>query len=572
MKISLKIKAVLVVLIFAVILSASIVLISYNTYRSSFMEHYKSRALSIAKSTATSVDERQVKMISDEVLSVYSQICTESGVPDFDSFSEDDWEEYYLRFEYITETSEYNELLELLSALREDNNVVSLYIGYTDIDTMKDLYLVDASEEGDACAVGHCDAAPEEFIEKMKQGDYDFQPFITNYEEYGWLCSAQVPIRDDDGEVIAQALVDISMNDIMAQGRRFLYTLALITVIMALVMVLLVLYSVNRTMLKPINKLSAAASLFVAGKKENLHPEDSEISRLEIKTGDEIEKLSDSIKQMEKDLNTYITDLTNITAEKERIGAELDVATHIQSSMLPCIFPAFPEREEFDIYASMTPAKEVGGDFYDFFMVDNRHLAIVMADVSGKGVPAALFMVIAKTLIKDHSQPDKDLGEVFTKVNNLLCESNSEGLFVTAFEGVLDLVTGEFNFVNAGHEPPYIYRQAEGFNEYKVRPGFVLAGMEGMKYRTGSITLDEGDKIFLYTDGVTEATDTREMLYGHDRLNNVLNVNYEYTPQRILDAVKTDIDNFVGYADQFDDITMLCLEYKKSMSNTEVCR
>ncbi len=258
--------------------------------------------------------------------------------------------------------------------------------------------------------------------------------------------------------------------------------------------------------------------------------------------------------------------------EKERIGTELNVATHIQSSMLPCIFPAFPEKKEFDIYASMTPAKEVGGDFYDFFMVDNRHLAIVMADVSGKRVPAALFMVIAITLIKDHSQPDKDLGEVFTKVNNLLCESNSEGLFVTAFEGVLDLVTGEFNFVNAGHGPPYIYKPAEGFNEYKVRPGFVLAGMEGMKYRTGSITLDEGDKIFLYTDGVTEATDTRETLYGHDRFNNVLNNNYEYTPQRILDAVKTDIDNFVGYADQFDDITMLCLEYKKSMSNTEVRR
>ncbi|MCH5210859.1 MAG: SpoIIE family protein phosphatase [Oscillospiraceae bacterium] len=536
------------------------------------MDHYKSLAQSIAKSTATSVDKRQVKMISDEVLSVYSQICGGGDVPDFDLFSDSDWEEYYSHFEYITETPEYNEILRLLSALREDNNVVSLYIGHTDIDTMKDLYLVDASVEGDACAVGHCDDTPEEFVEKMKRGDYDFQSFITNYEEYGWLCSAQVPIRDDNGEVIGQALVDISMNDIMAQGRRFLYTLTLITLIMALVMVLLVLYSVNRAMLNPINKLSAAASLFVAGKKENLHPEDSEIAKLQIKTGDEIEKLAGSIKQMEKDLNTYITDLTNITAEKERIGAELDVATHIQSSILPCVFPAFPERNEFDIYASMTPAKEVGGDFYDFFMVDDRNLAIVMADVSGKGVPAALFMVIAKTLIKDHSQPDKDLGEVFTKVNNLLCESNSEGLFVTAFEGVLDLVTGEFNFVNAGHEPPYIYKPAEGFNKYKVRPGFVLAGMEDVKYRTGSITIDEGDKIFLYTDGVTEATDARETLYGHDRLKNVLNNSYEYTPQGILDAVKTDIDNFVGYADQFDDITMLCLEYKKSMNDTEVRR
>ena len=570
MKMSLKIKAVMVVLIFAVILSASIVIISYNTYRDSFMKHYESLAQSIAKSTATSVDKQHVKAVQDEVISVYSQYCEENGMPDFESYSDEKLEEYYSRFEYITEMPEYNEILELLSELREDNNVVSLYIGCTDTETMQDLYLVDASEAGKACPVGHGDASDEEFIEQMESGDYEFQPFITNYEEYGWLCSALVPVIDDSGEVIGQALVDISMNDIMEQGRIFLYTLAIITIIMALVMVLLVLYSVNRAMLKPINKLSEAASLFVAGKKENRLPEDSEISKLQIKTGDEIERLSDSIKQMEKDINTYITDLTNITAEKERIGAELDVATHIQSSMLPCIFPAFPDRKEFDIYASMTPAKEVGGDFYDFFMVDEGHLAVVMADVSGKGVPAALFMVIAKTLIKDHSQPDTDLGEVFTKVNNLLCESNSEGLFVTAFEGVLDLVTGEFNFVNAGHEAPYIYKPADGFNVHKVRPGFVLAGMEDMKYKTGSITIDEGDKIFLYTDGVTEATDAKNELYGHGRLSSVLSDSGKNTPYEILTAVKKDIDRFVGNADQFDDITMLCLEYKKSMHGAEV--
>lgn len=253
------------------------------------------------------------------------------------------------------------------------------------------------------------------------------------------------------------------------------------------------------------------------------------------------------------------------TATAMKNEAELNVATNIQQSMLPCIFPAFPERKEFDIYASMDPAKEVGGDFYDFFMVDERHLAIVMADVSGKGVPAALFMVIGKTLLKDHTQPGRDLGEVFGEVNNLLCEANSEGLFITVFEGVLDLVTGEFVFVNAGHEPPYICKKGGEFELHQIRAGFVLAGMEDTRYRAGCITLEEGDKLFQYTDGVTEATSAQNELYGKDRLQKVLAANSSKAPAEILPAVKADIDLFVGSAPQFDDITMLCLEYKVRM-------
>ena len=251
--------------------------------------------------------------------------------------------------------------------------------------------------------------------------------------------------------------------------------------------------------------------------------------------------------------------------EQQRISTELDVATQIQADMLPSIFPAFPDRPEFDIYATMNPAKEVGGDFYDFFMVDDKHLAIVMADVSGKGVPAALFMVIGKTLIKDYTKPRRDLGEVFTKVNDILCESNSAGLFITAFEGVLNLVTGEFRFVNAGHEMPFIARKGGAYEPYKIKHGFVLAGMEGMQYTGGSMQLAPGDKIFQYTDGVTEATNAAQELYGMDRLENVLAKNTALSPTELLAAVKADIDAFVGEAPQFDDITMLCLEYRKAM-------
>lgn len=255
--------------------------------------------------------------------------------------------------------------------------------------------------------------------------------------------------------------------------------------------------------------------------------------------------------------------------ERQRISTELDVATRIQGDMLPCIFPAFPERPEFDIYASMNPAKEVGGDFYDFFMIDETHLAIVIADVSGKGIPAALFMVIGKTLIKDHTKPGHDLGDIFSEVNDLLCESNSEGLFITAFEGILDLVTGEFSFVNAGHEMPFIAKAGNTYEPYKLKPGFVLAGMEHMKYQSGCIQLSPGDKIFQYTDGVTEATNAANELYGMERLADVLAKNSEKKPAELLPAVKADIDAFVGEAPQFDDITMLCVSYLKAMQKSD---
>ena len=208
---------------------------------------------------------------------------------------------------------------------------------------------------------------------------------------------------------------------------------------------------------------------------------------------------------------------------------------------------------------------QVGGDFYDFFMVDETHLAIVVADVSGKGVPAALFMVIGKTLIKDHTKPNIDLGDVFTEVNHLLCESNNEGLFITAFEGVLNLVTGEFRFVNAGHEMPFIAKSGGSYEAYKLRPGFVLAGMEGMKYQSGCIQLAPGDRIFQYTDGVTEATNAAQELYGMERLTNILVRNADKPPAELLPAVKADIDAFVDGAPQFDDITMLCVKYLKAM-------
>lgn len=349
------------------------------------------------------------------------------------------------------------------------------------------------------------------------------------------------------------ALAPIYQINARIQLAICLFLAAFIIIIIAVIMLA---RQASRSITRPLLRLKNDVEVISQGNLDR---------RAKVTTNDEIGDLATSFNNMTISLDKYIRDLTAVTAEKERIGAELDVAKHIQSSMLPCIFPPYPDRKEFEIYATMEPAKEVGGDFYDFFMVDDAHIAIVMADVSGKGVPAALFMVIGKTLIKDHTTPGCDLSDVFSEVNDMLCESNSEGLFITAFEGVLDLRTGEFRFVNAGHEPPFISHAGGPFAPHKIRPGFVLAGMEGIRYKSGSIQIEPGDKIFQYTDGVTEATDAQNNLYGMERLTNVLNANLNQTPDNILPAVKKDIDQFVGDAPQFDDITMLCLEYKERM-------
>lgn len=392
--------------------------------------------------------------------------------------------------------------------------------------------------------------------------------YFRNKTEFGYDYTGLVPILNSEGNSIAILAVDISVNEIGRVLLRYLI-IVLIGMVLLLSIFLTGLYRwIRKRVITPIFKIQASAEQFVESSRGKKDPDEIIYEDPDIHSEDEVQALSESLVTMATDLKRYMKDLMKETREKERIGAELQVATQIQSSMLPCIFPPFPERDEFDIYATMTPAKEVGGDFYDFFMVDERHLAIVMADVSGKGVPAALFMVIGKTLIKDHTQPGRDLGEVFTEVNNILCESNDNGMFITAFEGVLDLETGEFRYVNAGHEMPFIYCKESGYEAYKIRPGFVLAGMENIRYKEQKLQLQEGDKIFQYTDGVTEATDKDNQLYGMNRLAEVLNQKcINSSPQETLEFVKKDIDYFVGENEQFDDITMLCLTFVKKMDN-----
>ena len=456
----------------------------------------------------------------------------------------------------------YEEIHRYLQDVREKLGLKYFYVVVPEDEVM--YYIWDAGVPGEdgVCDLGDTDAyygGGNELMHGAFSVDAEQTILITNNEEYGYLASAYVAILNKAGTPVALASVDISMDMIDQQIRQFLGLTLCVVLAVLLLSIFAYYYYVRRILIRPLRILHHAAIGLVESKMAALSD-----FRVEVNTGDELEELAHSFQYMVSELNEYIQNLSRVTAEKERIGAELDVARHIQASMLPCIFPAFPERHEFDIYASMTPAKEVGGDFYDFFLVDDDHLALVMADVSGKGVPAALFMMISKTLLKSAAQSGLSPKAVLEKVNDQLCENNEAEMFVTVWLGILEISTGKMKCANAGHEYPAIMRKGGSFELFKDKHGFVLAGMEGARYREYELELNAGDRLVVYTDGVPEATNASNTLYGTDRMLRALNAAEGGSCRQLLEALHRDVDEFAGGADQFDDITMLCIEMKSS--------
>ena len=308
---------------------------------------------------------------------------------------------------------------------------------------------------------------------------------------------------------------------------------------------------VKRLVVNNIYQINDSLSAITEGKLDTV---------VNVRSHVEFDDLSNDINSTVDTLKRYIADAA------ARIDAELAFAKAIQHSSLPSVFPPYPGRREFDIHAAMFTAREVGGDFYDFYFVDEDTLAFLIADVSGKGIPAAMFMMQSKTLLKSCAESGMSVEQVFTAANEKLCEGNDAGMFVTAWMGLLNVRTGQLSFANAGHNPPLLKR-ADGSYEYlKTKGGFVLAGMEGIRYRRNELQLNPGDTLFLYTDGVTEATDAGENLYGEERLLSLLRSQHSASAKAVCEAVKADVDAFAGEAEQFDDITMLCLHYTGEVS------
>ena len=451
-----------------------------------------------------------------------------------------------------TQDEYYPELEEYLRGVQEASGAAYIYIVTVNEDqTVKYVYDSSGVFAGTDPVSSYFDKVWAAYTEGTPPNDY----MVRHSPKYGYLTSSMLPVRDSGGEVVALLFVDIWMQVIIGTLQEYILRMVLISLCVLAVFSVVYWLFMRKNFIGPLMKIRKNVTEFA--KNDTV----TTTSLDDIQTEDEIQETAESIGMMERDIINYIANIRAITAEKERIGAELNVATQIQADMLPRIFPAFPNRKDIDIFASMDPAKEVGGDFYDFFLVDEDHLCMVMADVSGKGVPAALFMVIAKTLIKNQALLGRSPSEILYNVNTQLCDGNEVEMFVTVWLAIVELSTGKGKAVNAGHEHPCLRRKGGLYELVEYRHSPAVAVMDGMKFREHDFELHPGDQLFVYTDGVPEATSAEKELFGSERMLRALNDDPEAEPEHVLVNVRKAVDAFVKDAEQFDDLTMMSLKY-----------
>ena len=374
-----------------------------------------------------------------------------------------------------------------------------------------------------------------------------------------------IPVKNSEGKVTAILCVERPMEELALGRQEYIENVLLATLILMIASCVCLALYIKRQFAMPIEKISKEAMRFA---KEPTPSENAELEN--ISEISEVRALAESIGKMENDTLLYVDELTKATAERERMAVELSLAATIQSNILPSNFPPYPNRRDFDIYASMDAAKEVGGDFYDFYLLDDDRFAFLVADVSGKGIPAALFMMRAKMTIKTLAESGADVHVILSKANEKLCEENEAGMFVTTWLGIVDMKTGVLSYANAGHNHPLLRRGQGTFNYLKTQSNFILAGMDGAIYHKNEIQLLPGDELFLYTDGVTEATNKCQEMFGDSRLVDALNSVFEETAESRCMTVKRAIDGFVGDAEQFDDITMLSVRFNSFQDDESI--
>jgi len=471
-----------------------------------------------------------------------------------------------------------NDALAQMNMYKENSRVSYIYLVYypDEADPGDMRYVLYANTDADR-ADGVEDSVinspcGEEYTENMWRGFYEAQfggrdeiRFLENVTHINGsevlMLTAIAPVYDREGNAVCVIGGDIFADIVIGHTRSYLLSVTFYAIIVLAVGFLGFFLLGRRFILKPLADITKSTGEFVDAVGRTEAPEDLTYGVVDVRDNTELRDLSRQLAHMMATTKDYMVNLKTVTAEKERIGAELSVAAQIQADMLPRTFPPFPDKESFDLYATMTPAKEIGGDFYDFFFADEDHLVLVMADVSGKGVPAALFMMIARTLIKNRAQSEMSLSPsaILADVNGQLCESNEEDMFVTVWLGILDITTGKGMAVNAGHEHPAVRRAGGNFELVKYRHSPAVAVMEGMKFREHEFQLDPGDTLYIYTDGVPEATNAENELFGEERLLAALNREPDADPEKLLQNMREAIDAFVADTPPFDDTTMLAI-------------
>ena len=531
-------------------------LIGVILYVVALAQQYIGMAFTLSQQTAMSVNHANgadAQELADGIMRIYGGLSSAEK-------EKQGTEEYRALFREAEESESYRLLMNMLSQTLRTNDVYDVYLAMYDRDDLAMVYFVDP-EEKDHLNPGEWESAQEKSVRKFLDWDGEGKLYdIDHTEKYGWLCTAGIPLKTQDGRIYAFLLVDVSVEVILLRARSFVLQITVALFVLTALIAFIMSRRTQKTLVEPINSISEAAQRYVADKQAGKE-ETNHFASLNIRPGDELENLSLVMADMERTLAENEEKLAGIRAEKERINNELVLATKIQAAMLPGIFPPYPDRKEFDIYALMNPAREVGGDFYDFFFIDEDHLCLVMADVSGKGIPAALFMMISMTIVKSCAMLGSSPAEIMTKANEAICANNPENMFFTAWVGVLELSTGKLTTANAGHEYPAIRKPDGSFELIKKKHGCVIGGFEDSVYEQFEFDLEPGSALFVYTDGVPEAmTGAREM-FGTDRMLDALNEDPGAQPAQLLKSVRQAVTRFADGAEQSDDITMLALRY-----------
>ncbi len=551
------------ILLLSLVLGIASIAFGFFLYSYAVNREYRSKTQNLANTAAMVLDLPSIRTKSTEVLSIYDSLSEEEK-------KDPETDEYRAKFHYVSDM-EHNKIRWDVHELHVVNDAVAGYVAALDLENNRMIFIADGDQTSTYCPPGYFDEMKAKDLDVLVNGNKlsildrlngteSMHAVITRMDRYGYRCTA--------GEKLFQykdypvyIFYDTDMTKAAAAARTFLWQYVLIVFVIAVLIGIFIIHHIRKQVVDPINELADAANAY-ASDKHRASNRGRYFEQLDIHTGDEIENLSLTMKDMEREAVDYMNNLTRITAEKERISTELDVASQIQEGMIPHTYPAFPERQEFDLYATMDTAKEVGGDFYDFFLVDEDHLALVIADVSGKGIPAALFMMASKIMIKNYAVMMKDSpAKILQEVNNQICSNNTMEMFVTVWLAIVELSTGKVVASNAGHEYPIIKRAGKKYELMKDRHGLVVGAIDGFPYADYHFQLESGDCLFQYTDGVTEATNPAQELFGLERTLDALNEYLEANPEMVLIHVREAIDDFVAEAPQFDDITMLCFAY-----------
>ena len=537
-----------VFLVLMIILMAAVAtILSYFINASQVDAHFSKLDSSIAKTMINLVDTDFIATLSTEIQTEEYREMYDKAVEEEDADAIYNWlkeKGYY---------DQYESTLKIMADFQQDMNVEYIYFftmvgrySYAIMDPREDIFYL-----------GYYYPNEDEFEEFTTNVHID--PTINYSEDYGWLMSGYEPIYDSAGAAVATSGVDINLDDVMAERTNFLWTMIAASAVLIILAVILGIILARHTIVKPLIRLSTDMGKF--SPEANSDYEKSHVLNVTYKKNDEIGTVYSGVHDMQTNIVDYLGDITRVTAEKERISAELSIASKIQADIVPTVFP---KNERLRLYATMTPAREMGGDFYDFFKIDEDRIGLVMADVSGKGVPAAMFMIEAKALLKNRARavgsPQKP-SEILYDVNNDLCDDNPSSLFVTVWFGILTLSTGSLVCANAGHEYPAILKSGGDYTVNIVDNNPPLATMENLEFEDETIQLTKGDRIFLYTDGVPEAKRNDGARFGMDNMMDILNRDKTLSPEELLDMMKKEIDVFAGDIEPFDDITMMSLVY-----------